>query len=90
MRSWRCWRAQGHLWESPNAGPVMAAGAGSLAVTLGGPAFYHGEYRQRPVLGAGGPAVGDDIERALRLVRHGVWLWLGACFAVAAGGHYLA
>jgi adenosylcobinamide-phosphate synthase len=89
-RAWRCWQEQAVAWESPNAGPVMAAGAGALGVTLGGPAFYHGHYKQRPVLGEGRPASGDDIERAVALVRNGTWLWLGAGLLLAFGGATLA
>lgn len=73
-----CWRKQAPSWDSPNAGPVMAAGAGALGVTIGGAARYAGEWHERPLLGAGPAPTLDDIERALRLVRHGVWLWLGA------------
>lgn len=79
-----CWRTQAPAWDSPNAGPVMAAGAGALGLILGGPARYQGEWHQRPILGTGRPPQVTDIERALRLVRHGVWLWLGAL--MIAGG----
>jgi adenosylcobinamide-phosphate synthase len=77
-RALRCWRAQGVTWKSPNAGPVMAAGAGSLGVQLGGPAFYGGQREERPLLGAGVSPEADDIDRALDLVRRGVGLWLAA------------
>ncbi|CAN5903141.1 adenosylcobinamide-phosphate synthase CbiB [soil metagenome] len=82
----RCWRTQARGWASPNAGPVMAAGAGALGVSIGGPARYAGEWHARPVLGAGQPPAVDDIERALGLVRGGVWLWL-AVFSLAGALH---
>ena len=72
----RCWRRQAPLWDSPNAGPVMAAGAGALGVALGGPAIYHGEVHARPTLGAGAAPTPRDIERALDMVWAGVGLWL--------------
>lgn len=82
-----CWQTQSPAWDSPNAGPVMAAGAGALGITLGGPARYQGEWHPRPILGVGKAPGIADIERALRLVRRGVWLWLGL-FAVAGGLAY--
>ena len=80
----RCWRAQAPTWDSPNAGPVMSAGAGALGVKLGGPARYHGEWHQRPDLGAGEASQSSDIERALKLVRHGVYLWLALALIAGA------
>jgi adenosylcobinamide-phosphate synthase len=78
-RTWlalTCWRRQAPQWDSPNAGPVMAAGAGALGVSLGGAAEYHGELHQRPQLGQGPQPKARDIERALNLVYAGVLLWL--------------
>ena len=75
--AWRCWRTQAAAWKSPNAGAVMAAGAGALEVTLGGAAPYHGQWRQRPPLGAGPPPDVAAIDRALTLIRQTLWLWLG-------------
>ena len=83
----RCWRSQAPQWDSPNAGPVMAAGAGALQVQLGGAAIYHGVEEQRPQLGKGAPARARDIERALNLVYLGVLLWL---VGLVIGGVYLA
>ena len=62
----------------------MAAGAGALGVSLGGPACYQGEWHVRPPLGAGRKPTAGDIERALTLVRYGVVLWL-AVFLIIAG-----
>ena len=72
----RCWRLQARAWESPNAGPVMAAGAGALGLGLGGGAYYHGEWEERPPLGVGIPPDAGSIRAALKLVRSGVVLWL--------------
>ncbi|MCQ4307665.1 adenosylcobinamide-phosphate synthase CbiB [Pseudomonas stutzeri] len=82
-QAWRCWRRQAPLWDSPNAGPVMAAGAGALGVSLGGPAIYQDVLHQRPVLGEGDAPGARDIERALDMVWAGVGLWL---LALLLGG----
>jgi adenosylcobinamide-phosphate synthase len=74
--AWRCWRNQAASWESPNAGSVMAAGAGGLGVQLGGPAIYHGRPESRSPLGAGREPVAADIGHATALVQRGIGLWL--------------
>jgi len=81
-----CWRSQASAWESPNAGPVMAAGAGALGVGLGGGAYYHGEREERPPLGVGPPPDAASIPAALRLVRLGIISWLLVVAAVAIIG----
>ncbi len=79
----RCWHAQAPRWDSPNAGPVMASGAGALGVQLGGGAFYHGEWRERPVLGEGRAAGRADISRAEQLLLRALALWVFTLFLVS-------
>lgn len=86
----RCWKIQAPVWDSPNAGPVMAAGAGALNIRLGGAARYQGEWHERPLLGAGKIPVINDIERALTLVRYGVYLWLVAFLTIAYFYHVMS
>ena len=78
-----CWRAQAPGWESPNAGPVMAAGAGSLGVQLGGAAVYHGREEIRPPLGNGPAPAAADLGRAIALIRRSLGLWLAVFFVIA-------
>lgn len=75
-RALSCWRHQAGAWTSPNAGPVMAAGAAALGLRLGGPAAYHGGSVERPALGEGRAPTGADIGRALSLIRRALALWL--------------
>jgi len=78
----RCWRRQAPACDSPNAGPVMAAGAGALGVQLGGPAPYHGGWKDKPLLGAGRPADANSINAAIVLVQRSLGLW---CVILIAG-----
>lgn len=78
-----CWQTQAPQWDSPNAGPVMAAGAGALDVKLGGAADYHGATEHRPQLGCGYLPKVSDIANAQQLQRHTLWLWL-ATISLAA------
>ena len=83
-RAWWCWRTQAPQWDSPNAGAVMAAGAGALNVRLGGPSPYPSGVKHRPVLGGTQAANAASVEAAIALVRHGAWLWLGGVLVVTA------
>lgn len=76
------WRQQATQWDSPNAGPVMASGAGALSITLGGPAQYDGHWHQRVTLGCGHEPKAQDIARALLLVRYSLLLWVAVLIII--------
>ncbi|HSB95536.1 MAG TPA: adenosylcobinamide-phosphate synthase CbiB [Spongiibacteraceae bacterium] len=89
QRALHCWRTQAPLWSSPNAGPVMAAGAGALGLQLGGAAIYNGVVEIRPPLGSGRAAQPGDIRRALHLLDRSLAIWLGVLVLFAGAMHWL-
>ncbi|WP_027160342.1 adenosylcobinamide-phosphate synthase CbiB [Methylobacter luteus] len=76
----QAWRYHAPKLESPNAGPVMAAGAGSLNLQLGGPAWYHGQHKDKPWFGGVETPQDTDIDCAVRLVYQALCLWLVLIF----------
>lgn len=72
----QCWKTQAHQWKSPNAGPVMAAGAGALSITIGGDAIYHGNKESKPSLGTGERPTPQHIIEAQSLINKALFIWL--------------
>lgn len=68
------WKTQASTWYSPNAGVVMATGAGALHISLGGSAIYHGKPKERPILGTATEPTLMDIQRAISLIDKSVYL----------------
>ncbi len=85
-----CWKHQAHLLDSPNAGPVMTAGAGSLGLTLGGPAWYNGQLTQKISFGLGHEPSNKDIHKANQLVSHSLYLWVFIICLIEITGAYFA
>lgn len=77
-KSLEAWKAQASNWKSPNAGVVMASGAGAINTILGGGATYHGKWQDRPILG---PEDGEtpsvsSIKKACTLVNRALVIWV--------------
>jgi cobalamin biosynthesis protein CobD len=83
-----CWRTQATLLASPNGGPVMTSGAGSLDIQLGGPAYYHGKRVKKAFFGAENQAQSEDILRANRLLRLTLLTWCAAIALISLGQLY--
>lgn len=71
-------------WYSPNAGPVMAAGAFALNVRLGGPAPYHGVLKSRPWLGDGEQPNAMHIKQSILLIFQSSYVLVSILFVVGA------
>jgi adenosylcobinamide-phosphate synthase len=61
------WRRDAGRHPSPNAGPVEAAFAGALGISIGGVNTYGGVEEDRGTMGHGPPATPADISRTTRL-----------------------
>jgi len=79
----KAWLEQAGQCSSPNAGPVMAAGAGALTIRVGGTAVYHGMTINKPVLGYGKAPAREDIVRSQQLVSRTLLLWVAVLFIIA-------
>ena len=49
--AWRIWRRDKRNHASPNSAQTESACAGALGVQLAGPAYYFGEYYDKPTIG---------------------------------------
>lgn len=70
------WRNQIGQHKSPNAGLVMASGAGALRIVIGGPVTYEGILHDKPYLGIGSPVESKDIARSITLIEKALVIWL--------------
>ena len=71
-----CWRTQARDWSDPDAGVVLAAGAGALGVRLGMPLTAIEGVEVRPELGLGEQADSPTLDSVVGLVWRALVLWL--------------
>jgi cobalamin biosynthesis protein CobD/CbiB len=71
-----CWRTQAANWPDPEAGILLASGAGALGVRLGMPLPQGGMLEDRPELGIGDEADPDFMQSAIGLVWRSVVFWM--------------
>ena len=73
-----CWRAQARSWSDPDAGVVLAAGAGAMGVRLGMPLTSIDGVEPRPELGLGENADGPFLDSVVGLVWRALVVWVFA------------
>jgi len=73
-----CWRTQARGWLDPNAGIVLAAGAGAMGVRLGMPVQDVDGMQPRPELGVGDPAEGPFLDSTVGLLWRALVVWVFA------------
>jgi cobalamin biosynthesis protein CobD/CbiB len=71
-----CWRTQARNWLDPNAGIVLAAGAGAMGVRLGMPVQDVEGMQPRPELGVGDSAEGPFLDSTVGLLWRAVVVWI--------------
>jgi cobalamin biosynthesis protein CobD/CbiB len=71
-----CWRTQAQAWTDPEAGTVLAAGAGAMGVRLGMPVQDMEGLNPRAELGLGDPADAPFLDSTVGLLWRAVVLWV--------------
>lgn len=71
-----CWRTQARNWADPDAGIVLAAGAGAMGVRLGMPVQDVEGMQPRPELGVGEPAEGAFLDSTVGMLWRAVVVWI--------------
>jgi len=67
--AWKIWRRDRRNHASPNSAQTESACAGALGVQLAGPAYYFGEYYDKPTIGDPlRPVMPEDILKADRMM----------------------
>lgn len=82
--SYRIWKRDRRNHTSPNAAQTEAACAGALGVQLAGPAWYFGEYYDKPTIGdPDRPIEAEDILRTNRMMCAASVMVLLLCMVVS-------
>ena len=76
-----CWRTQARNWPEPEAGIVLAAGAGAMGVRLGMPVHEIDGMVPRVELGVGEPADGPFLDSAVGLLWRALVVWVAVLIA---------
>lgn len=84
-----CWRTQARGWFDPDAGVVLAAGAGAMGVRLGLPRQSPEGVVLRPEIGLGEAADGPHLDSTVGLLWRALVVWVFV-LALAAAAHHLA
>lgn len=71
-----CWRTQAGAWPDPDAGVLLAAGAGALGVRLGMPLTSLDGVEVRPELGVGEAADAPFLDGVVGLLWRALVVWL--------------
>jgi len=71
-----CWRTQARGWADPDAGLVLAAGAGAMGVRLGMPVQELEGAVPRVELGVGDPADGPFLDSTVGLLWRALVVWV--------------
>lgn len=71
-----CWRTQAPLWPDPEAGILLASGAGALGVRLGSIIPDGGPPLDRPELGTGEAACADFMQSTVGLIWRALVFWM--------------